>query len=76
MNSEIKFRLALILTNMTFKSFAEQHGLSKEYISQIISGKMNSKRIETAVADFIKIQMIVLQSHLNNDIKYNQVKTV
>jgi hypothetical protein len=62
------FRIALIVRDMDYQKFAEQHGVSKQFISQLLAGKTQSKRIEKAIDEFVLGQMKDLKNYLNNEI--------
>ena len=68
MNTVKSFKIALIFQDMDYEKFAGQHGVSKQFISQLLRGKTQSKRIEKAIDKFILRQMKDLKKHLNNEI--------
>jgi len=64
-----QFKIALILANMDYKKFADQHGVCKQHVSQTVAGLSvglrKSSRIENAIKEFTNSQMIVLRTILN-----------
>jgi hypothetical protein len=56
-----KFKLALSIANMDYKSFAEKYGFTNSYISQIMDGKLKANpEITKAIIEFTRTQMMVI----------------
>ena len=70
MRLQTEFKIALLISNMTYNSFAHKHGVSKQLISQLLTGKTQSKRIEKIIRDFTNKQMILMKKYLAG--KYNK----
>lgn len=72
MDLPIKFKIALIMSNMDYKKFGEQHGISKQHVSQTVAalsvGLRRSTRIEKAILEFTQSQMMVLRNILNHEL--------
>jgi transcriptional regulator with XRE-family HTH domain len=61
-----KFRLALIACDMDYAKFATHYGVTRNYISQVMAGKMSvSPRIEKAIRDFTNANMITVRNIMN-----------
>ena len=64
-----KFRLALVACDLDYRIFADQYGVTKQYISQVMNGKLSvSPRIEKAIRDFTNANMITVRNIMNEQV--------
>ncbi len=69
MNPIKLFKVALTVADLNYRSFGELHGVSKQYVYQVATGRIKSPEMEKEIESFMKKQVKVLRKYLDKEFK-------
>ena len=64
LNKKKLFKIALIIADMSYDSFGQEYQVSKQAVSQVLSGRDTSQKINDAIDKFIEANIKELQHKL------------